>query len=167
MTYRTFNQLNGKTLKKGDIVILGGKKHETCIGFISNNEEHNDWIFRKTGVNASDFLREAYGYNSFLGSGSWPECKDRDYEALTRAALVLLGFQEGYDVDVQMPYNNWKRFERDSFNYEFIEQRNMVIGDFEAAVTANYVEVGCQDISFNKVEKVYKTMVKLRDKSKK
>ena len=38
----------------------------------------------------------------------------------------------------------------------------IVIGSYHTEVTAHYIKVGCTEVSFNTVERVYKEMLKLR-----
>jgi hypothetical protein len=164
MTYRTFDQLNGKTLEYGDAVVLIGHRHETYDRFLDNTKNMNGWIFDEHKIHGHYFLKEVYGYEPTIGD--WPECRTSNYEALTRAALVLLAFQEGYDVEVKMPNNEWKMFSKEYF-VSRVYKPSFRIANKKPIVTPEEVHVGCQTITFNIVEKLYETMVELRRKSKK
>ena len=110
--YSTFDSLNGKTLKEGDVVILSGIQYTTYLyhGFLNCTDLHsNSLIFDKLSIQEKNAMASAaYGYDTRRGDRS--EAYAHDGEALTRLALVLLGFSEGFDVEVKMPSRRWKLF---------------------------------------------------------
>ena len=112
--YKTFDSLNGNTLKEGDVVILSGIQFTTYLyhGFLNCVDLHsNSLIFDKLSIQEKNAMASAaYGYGT--RRVDWPEAQGYDGEALTRLALVLLGFSEGFDVEVKMPSGRWKLFSR-------------------------------------------------------
>ena len=90
-TYRSYEELEGKTLRFGDIVKfrLGNKTvpYNVHDGFLNTPEPPNSKIFDELDLLRFDFASAYYGYKTI--NGSWPECKKGDYKALTRLVLAL------------------------------------------------------------------------------
>jgi len=157
-TYRTFKELNGKTLKYADIVILQGYRYIVQDNHLYARETSNDRIFDQLALNKMQLAIDAYGYKTMIGI--WPVSGNEDYEALTRLCLVLLALQEGSPyVDVKMPDGSWKRI---------VPQTQHKVGEYSACVLdKDTLKVGCQRITFEQVEAVYKTMLAFRTSRKK
>lgn len=103
--YKSFDQLNGNTLKSEDIVVLKSLNHSTLVKLAvmgafmnfdnyNHSEENVALIFNcKTHEEARGLLGKAYAPLTVRG-GTWPEVNVRDYEALTRAALMVFAINE-------------------------------------------------------------------------
>ena len=87
--YRCLADLQGKTLKYEDCVILKGIKYRVLAKFLSECEGgDNSKIFDILSISSKEaFAAKAYGYEH--NGGAWPECKRNDYEALTRCVIEL------------------------------------------------------------------------------
>lgn len=94
--YRSYSELEGKTLEYGDKLVFQHNKvilsYDVKNGFLLypiNGE--NDKIFHllnlEKRIDIIKFAKSAYGYKS--ESGLFPQCLTNDYEALTRIALAL------------------------------------------------------------------------------
>jgi hypothetical protein len=101
-TYKSFNELNGNTLAKGDIVVFNGNSYfvpSNSGPFLSSKTTavSNDRPFIDAGFHTERLIRElaslAYGYTP--SNGTWPPAAANDYEALTRLVLVLFQFLDG------------------------------------------------------------------------
>lgn len=91
-TYRSREELEGKTLELNDIVIFTVKgeelRYEAICHFLAFNTFYHSLIFNKLGIEDKyAFASNAYGYKS--GSGDFPVCRNHDYSALTRIAIAL------------------------------------------------------------------------------
>ena len=86
--YKCLADLQGKTLKCDDIVILKGIKHIVYSKFLLEEDHRNEKIFEDLSIpNKERFATIAYGYES--NGGAWPECRPHDYGALTRCVIEL------------------------------------------------------------------------------
>lgn len=76
-------------LSYGDKIKFGDRTYEVEIDHLSNiSGGANVAILHDLGVEDEHaFCSEHYGYRA--PSGGWPECKDRDYEALARVAVAV------------------------------------------------------------------------------
>lgn len=93
-TYKCLADLQGKVLKYRDIVILKNIKYIVNTKFLSEEYDYNERIFEDLSIpNKERFATTAYGYES--DGGAWPECRPRDYEALTRCVIELYKIIEG------------------------------------------------------------------------
>lgn len=87
-TYRCLADLQGKTLKYDDIVILKNITYIVNTKFLSEEDCYNEKIFEVLSIpHKEKFATKAYGYESTRGA--WPECRPYDYEALTRCVIEL------------------------------------------------------------------------------
>lgn len=95
MTYRCLADLQGKTLKREDIVILKGIKYTVQSRYLHEQDSFdNSKIFKVLSIpSKEEFTTKAYGYKH--NCGDWPECKSYDYEALTRCVIELYKIIEG------------------------------------------------------------------------
>lgn len=89
----TYTKAPTDTLKHGDVIVfktpkgyLTGKAHlGGFVDFSCSNRE----IFRQLGIaDPEAFCAKAYGYASC--GGIWPQCKEGDWAALTRAVRAVL-----------------------------------------------------------------------------
>jgi hypothetical protein len=152
MTYKTFDELNGKTLKRGDKVYFFGVIYTVCEEFLSiessNNREALDTI---VGNNVKAYVKKAYGYISKVGN--WPQSKTRDYEALTRLCLVMLADIEGLGTIVMAVNRKKVEFECST---TIIKSRKLQVGqDYRAYVLEEGIKVGCQLISYDQLKAIY------------
>lgn len=95
MTYKSSNELKGKTLKCGDIIVfkVNNKtlRYTASIRFLSFLNGCNNAIFEELNIDKNTIATICYGYPPKIFSDKWfPESKDNDYEALTAIALALL-----------------------------------------------------------------------------
>ena len=92
--YKCLADLQGKTLKYDDIVILKDIKYKVNPRFLSEGHRDNSKIFKILSISSKeDFASNAYGYKSF--GGAWPACEINDYEALTKLVIELYKIIEG------------------------------------------------------------------------
>lgn len=94
-TYRCLADLQGKTLKREDIVILKGIKYTVQSRYLHEQDSSdNSKIFKVLSIpSKEEFTTKAYGYKH--NCGDWPECESYDYEALTRCVIELYKIIEG------------------------------------------------------------------------
>lgn len=171
-TYKSFNELNGKTLKLNDIVYFGKhSKHKYLVKdcYLFNSLGRNNHIFDivkqksqyKDKLRDSDFdyflANTAYGYSN--SGGEWPQSLVEDFEALTRLTLVLFALLEGSEVIEVKIRDKWVEIDINKFK----ESKKFVdITEYTAIV--NYakktVTVGCSTFSFKDVENVYKALMR-------
>ena len=123
--------------------------------FRSRSLQHsNDVIFEHLGIkNPSALAKDVYGYNDH--GGSWPESKYEDFEGLTKFVLVLYCFLEKQDCII-----GGKRFNLEY--YQGIGSSEIQVGDYVADLRPEYIEVGCQEISYKTLKDVYKLAKKLK-----
>jgi len=161
-TYKSFKELNGKTLKFGDKVIFTVKKEEItytvqskyldCLGDIGCLSD-NFKIFDLLRLKKKEFCSNYYGYLD--KRGGFPECKFGDYEALTRVTLALFCvIEDGTDEGLTflqkdgsykpMLFNSMRL--TDTYNIELWEDKWIV---------------GCQEIPISKVKEVIELHKKL------
>ena len=87
-TYKCLADLQGKTLKYDDIVILKNIEYRVQSRFLQEPYCNNEAIFNVLSISSKeDFASNAYGYE--CSGGSWPECKPYDYAALTKCVIEL------------------------------------------------------------------------------
>lgn len=174
-TYRTFKELNGKTLRPGDIVRFGDRRLTVANNgtYLHHPEENNEIVFhdiiRKYGsimtFTSTDDLKallasSAYGYTE--RGGNWPECMSGDFEALTRLCLVLYSLLESpRPVQVRIG-RKWVTINLKQLLLEK-ELYEIEVGSYTAKVNPakKVVEVGCQTIPFQQVAALYKLTVKV------
>lgn len=95
--YRSYEELNGKTLELGDYVVFNIQKsvieYQVQEKFLCNTAlDINTTIFNKLGISdKNEYAKNLYNYSIEFGLGaiSWPEYKENDYEAATRLVLGL------------------------------------------------------------------------------
>lgn len=92
--YRSSTEIKGKRLSYGDILVFSKEGEFENVGYtvgfryLNSNTGTNDQIFDLLQVkDPKKFAEDCYGYES--NAGVFPECKYRDYEALTRIAIAL------------------------------------------------------------------------------
>lgn len=82
---------HSKTYKFDDRVIftVDGKDYKYTVqdAWLSNPDGRNDEIFSVLGLDKTEFCTKAYGYPA--NDGGWPECHDRDLDALNRVIKAL------------------------------------------------------------------------------
>lgn len=162
-TYKSFKQLNGKTLKQNDVLVFDKYKYNVHSDFLNNPELTNDVLFDHFGIDAIEFCEAAYGYKS--KSGFWPECKHNDFEALTRVALLIFFMLEDKEatgiafVEAGITIGGAK--------YDSIKisgkpyTASVMVGDYKAIITKKYVKVGCQQIPYGQINNLVKHAKKL------
>lgn len=147
--YRNFAELNGKTLRVGDEVIFTVKKEEITYTVQSkylNCISDNFKIF--------DLCRlEYYGYSH--KGGDFPECKYKDYEALTRVVLALFCvIEDGTDEGLT--------FLQKDGSYKPMLYTSIPLTDtYNIELWEDKWIVGCQEIPISKVKEVIKLHKKL------
>ena len=71
------------------------------------NLEYNDQIFKDLKLDKYKFFSNWYGYEP--GVGSWPECKNEDYLALTRVVKALFSYCDEVTVNNKIVYSSSKK----------------------------------------------------------
>jgi len=94
-TYKCLADLQGKTLRYADTVILKDIKYSVKSQFLQEkNYADNSEIFQVLSIPSKEELaKKAYGYEQ--KGGDWPECEKDDYAALTRLVIELYKIIEG------------------------------------------------------------------------
>lgn len=88
-TYRSYNELEGNTLKYYDTLYFGSLEYKVFSANLGGINIPNNKIFDHLGINdKTEFCTKAYGYIAD-GTKYFPECKEKDFNALTRVALAL------------------------------------------------------------------------------
>lgn len=152
MIYKTFDELNGKTLASYDkLEFKVGRR--VLLYEVSSSGTHlftdgysNASVFLFLRVSQRKFLTTAYGYAP--RSGSWLESKSADFEGLTRAALMLFAKIEGFEIKFVgvSKYDGPEYFD--------------LCSDYMATIYADHVEVGCQRFDKKTMEKFIKVCQK-------
>jgi hypothetical protein len=149
--YESFNDLNGKTLKEGDFVVLDDIRYEVRRRFLWSSSNNNSAAFESLGMHSDkikySLTSKVYGYQA-LG-GDWPESKWEDYEALTRLVLVLFAFLEGEtEIEVKIE-GKWVKINKNEFADDVTTVK--LNSDYTAEVnnTTKVVTVGCQTFTFD------------------
>jgi len=91
---------SSKELKEHGYLNCGGKleiagvTYDVAYNHLLYLEGPNDEIFDKLGIrDKKNFCEKAYGYKP--SGGNFPQCKIKDYPALTRVAMALFKKAEG------------------------------------------------------------------------
>jgi hypothetical protein len=165
-SYKSFNQLNGKTLKSGDTVwfTINGKKypahiHSSRLYFMWFA---NSYIFELLGiVDCASLSQHVNNKEIDKDPHEGPQWEFYDYEAATRFVLVLLAFAEGCEsLEVQMPDGSWSPFHYKNYRGDTVIEHT--IGDYTTRITRAGVKVGCTHVPAATVEHLYKTMKRLQ-----
>lgn len=169
-TYKSFNQLNGKTLKEDDLVYFGTHKYRVHRLFLFYAGDHdNDYIFSLLGLDKDALAAHVYGKNN-AKSGGFPETKTTNFDLLTAMTLILFAFYEKSDyVEVTVKgVRNPIVVDRNKFTRIKVMDHNKQLEIYRYLVFASpdgqYAIIGCQKIPFYKVEAVYKTLVNTQKK---
>lgn len=93
-TITNINDLQKYTLSLGDTVIfnINNRKlqYEVCSDHLTGKLIINDRIFSELGIipfEKYEFASKIYGYQT--SAGSWPSCREDDFEALTKLVKFL------------------------------------------------------------------------------
>jgi hypothetical protein len=149
--YESFNDLNGKTLKEGDFVVLDDVRHEVRHRFLWASSGNNSAAFASLGMNDDKskytLASKVYGYQTV--GGDWPESRVEDYEALTRLVLVLFAFLEGEtEIEVKIGFG-WVKINKNEFADDVTTVKLNSYHTAEVNNTIKVVTVGCQTFTFN------------------
>lgn len=110
--FKTYKELKGKTLKKGDKVHLKDIVYTTENSFLTCNDFINSAIFNILKLNKITFCEKYYGYEDD-GYGDWPQCEQDDFKALTRVVIALFKLIEGKQkINLREIYEKIKREEK-------------------------------------------------------
>lgn len=165
-TYRSFNQLNGKTLKCGDIVrfTINGQQYSS---FVQASSLYFLWVLNS---HIFDLLRiidcpslTRHVNNREIGGNPYdgPQWKPYDYEAATRFVLVLFAFAEGCEnLEVQMPDGSWSPFHYKNYSGDAVIVDK--IAGYTTRITRVGVKVGCTHVPAVTIEHIYSTMKRLQ-----
>lgn len=158
-TYRSFKELNGKTLAYGDNVYFGKLHYEVYPDHMNASGEYNTAVFTDqlgfTDDQIDDLLEQMYGYPT--GNGAWPQSAPRDYEALTRACLGIYALlDKDPHIEFRTRKNCFRRVELTGFKKA---SRVKINDDYQAVLGKTALLVGCQKIH-------YKDLQKLTDKAR-
>lgn len=159
-TYKSFDQLNGKTLKEGDTLIFKKLHYKVYHSFfcLEDSSSSNDYIITSLGFIPEAFCEAAYGYQP--EGGEWPESGEGDFEALTRAALLIFCMLEDSKVDsikfVEADITvSGLRSKKLTSNGKGVSTY-IKVGDYVAVLKKDCLEVGCQYIPYSTVKEVVK-----------
>lgn len=168
-TYKTYKQLEKKTLKRGDklvfkvndeeleyIVEIAGSGRPYLCG--QYDEDYN--IFANLGIeDGHQFTINYYGYESTSSKDDpEPTAKEDDYKAVTRAALALFAMCEDKEVEIEVP--------KEVVNIENVKITvpkyipkpkpiELELNDcYTATIKEDVVVVGCQEIPIDKVKEI-------------
>jgi len=155
-TYKSFNDLNGKTLKEGDIVVLDDVKYKVCRRYLWALHDSNSAVFASLGLYSDkikySLANKVYGYQAT--SGEWPESKWEDYEALTRLVLVLFAFLED-ETEIEVKIGNiWVKINKNEFVDDVTTVKLNSYYTAEVNNTTKVVTVGCQMFTFDVLRKL-------------
>jgi hypothetical protein len=101
MIYNKFSDLNGHTLEQDNDVwfTINGMdlQYRVRDNFLMYLGGDNSKVFAALGIeDAKAFATAAYGYQAVsVDRDDWPECRTRDYAALTKLVLALYAKIEG------------------------------------------------------------------------
>lgn len=108
--YRSYSELEGKTLKYGDKLVFQHNKvilsYDVKDGFLiqpinGENDKIFDLLNFKERIDIIKFANSAYGYKS--RSGIFPQCLTNDYAALTRITLALFKLcEQNQSIEVNL-----------------------------------------------------------------
>lgn len=175
-TYRSFEQLNGNTLKEEDTVYFGKIKYTVYANYLDHADEPNDYIFKKLGIERLDYTvlaRDIFAPLTVEYGSVWPApyCSGfpkHDYlEALTRLVLTVYSL-----LDSDTENARFLTFQEDKATidlqryHKLIAQRTLLktirLSDsYHANLRPDYMEVGCQKISYETLAEVYREAKKL------
>lgn len=163
-TYKTFESLNGKTLKHGDRVIFSPKQKYFVmirrlggeIGYLEGmgDLENND-IFKRIGLQSevSRYKFAARVYGSRVIRGVFPQPESDVAESLTNMALVLFAAvaKDPY-IEIKVK-GKWEKINLGKF--EYIEPVIVKLtNEYDAELLKDGVEVGCQFIKYDTIKTV-------------
>jgi hypothetical protein len=157
--YKSFKQLNGKTLKHYDRVILkpGLKLIVLAVdGPFLDHPADNSRVFNMLGIETRleqcKFASKAYGYET--NRGLFPEAMPDDYEALTRLVLVLFA---AYAGDEYVEVKIGKKYVRINLkNLEYTVPVSIKLNeDYTGEFRKTGFKVGCQKISYDIISELY------------
>lgn len=150
--YKSFDELNGKTLRRGDVVCFKAKginlRYTVEHNYLWNPTGNNFEIFSELGI--IDFRKLAgrvYGYRS--KGGVWPQTESYDYEALTRLVLVLFAFLEDEETVEVRVGNKWVKVDKGATVVTLNDTYYAIINHND-----KIVRVGCQTFSFDKLREL-------------
>lgn len=154
MIYKSYEELAGKTLVKGDelVFIFEMEKYNYSVecDYLKSRSSGNDSIIIDLGLDKYQFATTVYGYDVI--SGGFPETKRDDYEALTKITLAIFQLCSGKTV-VEIPTCTVK-IDTTKFTTNMIK----LTADYNAEIHKEYVQVGCQTIPKAKIEKILNKM---------
>ena len=146
-TYKSFKELNGKTLQYGDTIYFGKLKYEVSECYLHLRTGANDEVFTKMKIDEGameELIERAYGYPT--RGGNWPECKSRDYEALTRAALMVYALMDN-DPYIEFQFGKtFRTIDLATRTKQYVVKLN---DQYSAFLGHKSIRVGCQRISYD------------------
>lgn len=95
-TYTNAQDLLGKTLEVGDVVIFKRVRYRVKLDHL-HPEIGMHKVFEEHGFERKKFCDYYYGYGS-IGYKEWPKSQEGDCEALTRATLALLIHEDNEEL---------------------------------------------------------------------
>ena len=95
---------------------------------------YNDQIFKDLKLDKFKFCSDCYGYEP--GKGDWPESKNGDYAALTRAAEALFPYCDEVTVNNEVVYSKSEKtiFKESESSISYSKSESSDIIDFESIV---------------------------------
>ena len=101
---------------------------------VIRSSDYNDQIFKDLKLDKFKFCSDCYGYES--GRGDWPESKNRDYAALTRAVEALFPYCDKVTVDGNIVYSKSEKtiFKEPESSISSSNPESSINIDFESIV---------------------------------
>lgn len=175
-TYRSFEELNGKTLQHADVVYFGNIKYKVVKNYLDHASESNDYIFKKLGIDRLHTIalaRDIYAPLTVQPGSMWPapytgySPRHEHMEALTRLVLAVYTL-----LDPDTKNARFLNFQEDKASFDLkryhklIHERMLLksvrLSDsYHANLRPAYIEVGCQKISYKTLAEVYREAKKL------
>ena len=133
-------------LKYGQIVIFTIKcKIYTYLvnpQHLSSRGPHsNDQIFAELGLDKYKFCSNCYGYKT--DCGAWPNSRNEDYAALTRAVEALFPYCDKVTVDGNIVYSKSEKtiFKEPESSISSSKSESSDIIDFESIVKSQTIKL--------------------------
>ena len=103
--------------------------------------EYNDQIFKDLKLDKYKFFSDCYGYEP--GVGSWPECKNGDYFALTKVVVALFPYCDEVTVDGNIVYSKSKNtiFKKSESSISSFKLESSDTIDFESIIQITKIKL--------------------------
>lgn len=135
--YKCLADLQGKTLKRNDVVYLKSIRHTVDSRFLKEEHTRNDKIFDILSIpSKEEFATNAYGYDCH--GGAWPECNRDDYEALTRLVIELYKIIEEKTSSITPEKEQWYKITTPRLNGISPEEVKALITEYGGLINSDF-----------------------------